>query len=73
MRSDRGSVESVGVVTDVGLFLSLLVNQLERLTSPYAVIGHKLSLSRSCQVSLRARREKKIRRVFLSFGKRSNN
>ena len=33
--SDRGSVESVGVVTDVGLFLSLLVNQLERLTSPY--------------------------------------
>lgn len=29
--SDRGSVESVGVVTDVGLFLSLLVNQLERL------------------------------------------
>ena len=35
--SDRGSVESVGVVTDVGLFLSLLVNQLEKLTSPYAV------------------------------------
>jgi lysine-ketoglutarate reductase/saccharopine dehydrogenase-like protein (TIGR00300 family) len=35
--SDRGSVESVGVVTDVGLFLSLLVNQLERLTSPYQV------------------------------------
>ncbi len=33
--SDRGSVESVGVVTDVGLFLSLLVNQLEKLTSPY--------------------------------------
>jgi lysine-ketoglutarate reductase/saccharopine dehydrogenase-like protein (TIGR00300 family) len=33
--SDRGSVESTGVVTDVGLFLSLLVNQLERLTSPY--------------------------------------
>ena len=33
--SDRGSVESVGVVTDVGLFLSLLVNQLEQLTSPY--------------------------------------
>lgn len=36
--SDRGSVESVGVVTDVGLFLSLLVNQLERLTSPYEVV-----------------------------------
>ena len=36
--SDRGSVESIGVVTDVGLFLSLLVNQLERLTSPYNVI-----------------------------------
>ena len=34
--SDRGSVESVGVVTDVGLFLSLLVKQLEKLISPYA-------------------------------------
>lgn len=33
--SDRGSVESVGVVTDVGLFLSLLVRQLDKLTSPY--------------------------------------
>ncbi len=33
--SDRGSVESVGLVTDVGLFLSLLVDRLERLTSPY--------------------------------------
>ena len=33
--SDRGSVESVGVVTDVGLFLSLLVQQLSKLTSPY--------------------------------------
>ena len=33
--SDRGSIESVGVVTDVGLFLSLLVQQLEKLTSPY--------------------------------------
>ncbi|MBD1850660.1 TIGR00300 family protein [Leptolyngbya sp. FACHB-711] len=33
--SDRGSVESVGVVTDVGLFLSLMVQQLDRLTSPY--------------------------------------
>ena len=30
--ADRGSVESVGVVTDVGLFLSLLRNQLGRLT-----------------------------------------
>ncbi len=29
--SDRGSVESVGVVTDVGLFLSLLRKQLARL------------------------------------------
>ncbi|OLP19587.1 TIGR00300 family protein [Leptolyngbya sp. 'hensonii'] len=36
--SDRGSVESVGVVTDVGLFLSLLVQQLDRLTSPYRVM-----------------------------------
>ena len=35
--SDRGSVESVGVVTDVGLFLSLLVNQLNKLTSPYQI------------------------------------
>ena len=34
--SDRGSVESIGIVTDVGLFLSLLVQQLEKLTSPYA-------------------------------------
>ena len=33
--SDRGSVESIGVVTDVGLFLSLLVQQLDKLTSPY--------------------------------------
>ncbi|PMB51750.1 TIGR00300 family protein [Fischerella thermalis CCMEE 5201] len=33
--SDRGSVESVGVVTDVGLFLSLLIKQLDKLTSPY--------------------------------------
>ncbi|MBD3883868.1 TIGR00300 family protein [Phormidium tenue FACHB-886] len=36
--SDRGSVESVGVVTDVGLFLSLLVQQLSKLTSPYKVM-----------------------------------
>lgn len=32
--SDRGSVESVGIVTDVGLFLSLLVQQLDKLTQP---------------------------------------
>jgi lysine-ketoglutarate reductase/saccharopine dehydrogenase-like protein (TIGR00300 family) len=31
--ADRGSVESVGVVTDVGLFLSLLVQQLQKLSS----------------------------------------
>lgn len=36
--SDRGSVESVGVVTDVGLFLSLLIQQLEKLTGPYSAI-----------------------------------
>jgi lysine-ketoglutarate reductase/saccharopine dehydrogenase-like protein (TIGR00300 family) len=36
--SDRGSVESVGVVTDVGLFLSLLVQQLSKLTSPYQAV-----------------------------------
>jgi len=35
--SDRGSIESTGVVTDVGLFLSLLVNQLDKLTSRYNV------------------------------------
>ena len=29
--SDRGSVESVGVVTDVGLFLNLLTQQLKRM------------------------------------------
>ena len=34
--ADRGSVESVGVVTDVGLFLSLLVSQLGKLNSVYA-------------------------------------
>jgi lysine-ketoglutarate reductase/saccharopine dehydrogenase-like protein (TIGR00300 family) len=33
--SDRGSLESTGVVTDVGLFLSLLVQQLNRLTGNY--------------------------------------
>jgi len=31
--ADRGSVESIGVVTDVGLFLSLLVQQLQKLGS----------------------------------------
>lgn len=35
--SDRGSVESVGVVTDVGLFLSLLVQQLAQLDQPYSM------------------------------------
>ncbi|MEL6262915.1 MAG: TIGR00300 family protein [Cyanobacteria bacterium J06626_6] len=34
--SDRGSVESTGVVTDVGLFLSLLVQKLGKLTGQYA-------------------------------------
>ena len=29
--SDRGSVESVGVVTDVGLFLNLLTRRLRKL------------------------------------------
>jgi len=32
--SDRGSVESVGVVTDVGLFLNLLTQRLSRLEQP---------------------------------------
>jgi len=35
--ADRGSVESIGVVTDVGLFLSLMVQQLERLNRPYTL------------------------------------
>jgi lysine-ketoglutarate reductase/saccharopine dehydrogenase-like protein (TIGR00300 family) len=38
--SDRGSIESVGVVTDVGLFLSLLIQQLDKLTSPYVSKTH---------------------------------
>ncbi|MEO0755413.1 MAG: TIGR00300 family protein [Cyanobacteria bacterium J06648_16] len=38
--SDRGSLESTGVVTDVGLFLSLLVQQLDRLNRPYALSSH---------------------------------
>ena len=37
--SDRGSVESIGVVTDVGLFLSLLITQLEQLTRPYSFVA----------------------------------
>ena len=37
--SDRGSIESVGVVTDVGLFLSLLTKQLDKLTSPYHLVA----------------------------------
>jgi lysine-ketoglutarate reductase/saccharopine dehydrogenase-like protein (TIGR00300 family) len=37
--SDRGSVESVGIVTDVGLFLSLLVQQLDKLTHPYHLVS----------------------------------
>jgi lysine-ketoglutarate reductase/saccharopine dehydrogenase-like protein (TIGR00300 family) len=36
--SDRGSIESIGVVTDVGLFLSLLVQQLNKLTGEYALV-----------------------------------
>ena len=36
--SDRGSIESIGVVTDVGLFLSLLVQQLNKLTREYSQI-----------------------------------
>jgi hypothetical protein len=34
--SDRGSIESVGVVTDVGLFLNLLTQRLKR-TQPSAL------------------------------------
>jgi lysine-ketoglutarate reductase/saccharopine dehydrogenase-like protein (TIGR00300 family) len=32
--ADRGSIESVGIVTDVGLFLSLLVQQVRAQTTP---------------------------------------
>ncbi|MGF1567737.1 MAG: TIGR00300 family protein [Nodosilinea sp.] len=35
--ADRGSLESTGVVTDVGLFLSLLVKQLDKLTQKHVV------------------------------------
>jgi lysine-ketoglutarate reductase/saccharopine dehydrogenase-like protein (TIGR00300 family) len=34
--SDRGSLESVGVVTDVGLFLNLLTQRLKRFETPTA-------------------------------------
>ena len=37
--ADRGSVESVGIVTDVGLFLSLLVAQLDKLNSTYGALA----------------------------------
>ena len=37
--SDRGSVESTGVVTDVGLFLSLLVQKLGQFTGQYAQVN----------------------------------
>jgi len=37
--SDRGSVESIGIVTDVGLFLSLLVQQLDKLTHRYQLVS----------------------------------
>lgn len=37
--ADRGSIESVGVVTDVGLFLSLLVQQLANLVSPFQALS----------------------------------
>jgi lysine-ketoglutarate reductase/saccharopine dehydrogenase-like protein (TIGR00300 family) len=40
--SDRGSIESVGVVTDVGLFLSLLVQQLHKLTGQYDRVSQRV-------------------------------
>ncbi len=36
--ADRGSLESVGIVTDVGLFLSLLVQQLQKLSGQYSLV-----------------------------------
>jgi lysine-ketoglutarate reductase/saccharopine dehydrogenase-like protein (TIGR00300 family) len=41
--ADRGSLESVGVVTDVGLFLSLLVDRIKKLEGP--VPGEVLAAS----------------------------
>jgi lysine-ketoglutarate reductase/saccharopine dehydrogenase-like protein (TIGR00300 family) len=38
--ADRGSIESVGVVTDVGLFLSLLVQQIKKLDSPLHALSN---------------------------------
>ena len=43
--SDRGSVESVGIVTDVGLFLSLLIQQLDKLISPYQLSSFEVNKS----------------------------
>jgi lysine-ketoglutarate reductase/saccharopine dehydrogenase-like protein (TIGR00300 family) len=46
--ADRGSVESVGVVTDVGLFLGLLEQQLRKLDGAFpAAGGPSVSLPRS--------------------------
>jgi hypothetical protein len=46
---DRGSLESVGVVTDVGLFLSLLVQKLGRLApipcAESGVLRHRVAAS----------------------------
>ena len=44
--SDRGSLESVGVVTDVGLFLSLLVQQLGRLEQGCSAPGERIVAAR---------------------------
>ncbi len=43
--ADRGSLESVGVVTDVGLFLSLLVQQLHRLGGLYTISASQATAS----------------------------
>ncbi|MCS6783017.1 MAG: TIGR00300 family protein [Gloeomargarita sp. SKYBB_i_bin120] len=43
--ADRGSLESIGVVTDVGLFLSLLVRHLQQLGQPYHLTANSLSRS----------------------------
>jgi hypothetical protein len=44
--SDRSSLESVGVVTDVGLFLSLLVQQLGRLEQGCSAPGERIVAAR---------------------------
>src|SRR5438132_9258701 len=47
--ADRGSLESAGVVTDVGLFLSLLVRRLEKMAGKRETQPSKLR-ARRCSI-----------------------